>query len=316
MISVAVSTYNRRKLLPRLIDALERQTVPSDLFEVVITNDASTDGSRELLDELAASSSLNMRVIHNGTNAGPANGRNAAWRAGSGTIVAFTDDDCVPSAGWLQAGLEAMRSGTDIVVGQTSPAPDQRHLLGPFSRTMWTTDERYYATCNIFYNRTDLEAVGGFDDGFPYPGGEDTDLAYRVRKLGRRPAFCPQALVHHDVRPSSFRATLRETMRWEGIVRLVARHPRQARDEHLYRRYFWKHSHPPVILATFGLLFGIVFPPALFLTVPYLRFRLITGPRTNGRLARYLAFPGTFVIDLLEVYVMARASIRYRTLVL
>lgn len=302
--------------MPRLIEALERQSLPRDVFEVVIVDNGSTDDTYEVLEKIAARSSLNLHVARLDRNRGPARGRNAAWRQTRAPIVAFTDDDCTPTPGWLEAGLSMMHDGIDIAVGQTLPAPDQTHLLGAFSRTMWTTDESYYATCNVFYRRDDLEAVDGFDEGFESPAGEDTDLAYRVRRLGRQSGFSTAALVHHDVRPSSFRATIRETLRWSGIVRLVARNPDEARREHLWKRYFWKDGHPKVIAAIIGLSIAPIMPLALLLTLPYLQLRLKVSPRTWSRVGRFLVLPGTFVVDVLEVYVMLRGSVRYRTLVI
>lgn len=315
-VCVAVSTHERSTLLPRLVRALERQTLPRDRFEVVIVDDGSRDETPDVLERLASSSTLDLRVIRSERNRGQAEGRNTAWRAARAPIIAFTDDDCMPTESWLDAGLDRVVQGADIVVGRTSPAPDQMHMLGPFSRTMNTTDERYFATCNIFYRREDLEAVGGFDEGFGPTAGEDTDLAYRVRRLGRRTVFAPEALVHHDVRPSSLRAAMRETKRWDGIVRMVRRNPSEARREHLWKRYVWRRSHPPVIIATFGVLLAPVFPPAVVLTLPYLRLRLRTEPRTWSRTRRFVVLPGTYIVDLLEVLVMMRASLRYRTLVL
>jgi glycosyltransferase involved in cell wall biosynthesis len=314
-VSVAVSTHGRASLLPRLVQALERQTLPPHQFEVIVVDDGSTDDTFAVLQDLARSSSLDLRPIRLDRNAGQAIGRNAAWRVARAPIVAFTDDDCTPTPEWLETGARAMQDGPGIVVGRTTPSPDQLHLLGPFSRTMNTTDERYFATCNIFYRRDDLEAVDGFDEGFGATAGEDTDLAYRVRRLGRGAAFAPDALVHHDVRPSSFRAAVRDTQRWGGIVRMVRRNPTEARTEHLWRPHVWKDTHPPTILATLGLVFSPVFPLALVFTLPYLRLRLRVRPRTWSRTRRFLVLPGTYVIDLLEVYVMLRASWRYKTLV-
>jgi hypothetical protein len=187
--------------------------------------------------------------------------------------------------------------------------------MGPFSRTLDTSDDRYFATCNIFYRRTDLEAVGGFDHGFR-GAGEDTDLGYRVKAIGRRSMFCPEALVHHDVRPSSVSATLRDTGRWIGIPRLVKRNAQVARADHLYKRYFWRAAHPPVILATLGLAAALVFPPALLLTLPYLKLRLKDAPRSWSRVGRFLVLPGSYVVDMYEVIVMVRGSLRYGTVVL
>ena len=295
---------------------MESQTLPQRAFEVVIVDNGSTDGTIDMLLDLQRRSRLQLRVIRIEENRGPARGRNAAWRACRAPIVAFTDDDCAPTPTWLENGLTENERGTDIVVGRTAPRPDQLHLLGPFSRTMDTTDERYFATCNIFYRRVDLEAVGGFDEGFTTPAGEDIDLAYRIRKLGRRVVFAADTVVHHDVRRSSVRATVRETLRWGGIVRLTSLHPGETRAEHLYRRYFWKRSHPYVICAAVGLLLALVFPPAIALVLPYLNLRLRVAPRTLSPVKKLLLLPATLLVDLLEVYTMARASLVYRTLVL
>jgi GT2 family glycosyltransferase len=315
-VAVAISTYNRRERLTTLLATLECQTMPKEQFEVVIVDNGSGDGTLDELATLRSRTSLRLNVVRVDVNNGPAHGRNAAWRASRAPVVAFTDDDCTPTPRWLELGLAEIDRGTGIVVGRTSPRPDQLHLLGPFSRTMDTNDERYFATCNVFYRRTDLEAVGGFDEGFTTPAGEDTDLAYRVRRLGRTTAFAPEALVYHDVRPSSVRATLRETLRWGGIVRFIARHPTEARREQLHRRYFWKRSHPYTIAATVGVVFATVFPPAILMALPYLDLRLRIAPRTRHPAKQLALLPATYLVDVAEVYTMLRASLKYRTLVL
>src|SRR5688500_4083543 len=132
-ISVAISTYQRREFLPSLIASLERQTLAPDRFEVVIADNGTTDGSAELLAELAATSPLDIRVVRNEENRGPAPGRNLAWRAARAPLVAFTDDDCEPTPGWLEEGLRALGTGHVVGVGKTEPNPAQWVIHGPFS---------------------------------------------------------------------------------------------------------------------------------------------------------------------------------------
>jgi glycosyltransferase involved in cell wall biosynthesis len=313
LVSVAVSTYRRAHLLPRLIRALKQQTLPHGLFEVVIADNGSPDGTQRVLEELGRESSVALRSVRVERNRGPAAGRNAAWRACRGEIVAFTDDDCVPTPEWLERGLEAMRSA-GVVVGRTIPAPDQLKHEGAFSRTVRVDDARFFQTCNVFYARADLEVVGGFDERFSTPAGEDTDLGLRVVGLDRVASFAPDAVVHHDVRPSSFRATVRETLRWYDIPRVMALHP-GARSV-LHRRFFWRRTHPPVLLAAAALGVGWRWPIALVLTMPWLSLRLRRQPLDRGRVRRFVVLPGAFVIDLLEVGVMLRGSIKHRALVL
>jgi glycosyltransferase involved in cell wall biosynthesis len=313
-VSVAVSTYERASMLPRLLVALERQTLPLSEFEVILVDNGSSPSTAETIQKLAASSELRMHAIRVEPNRGPAAGRNAAWLQARADVVAFTDDDCAPTPDWLEHGLRAMSAGDAVVVGRTLPDPDLP--IGPFSRTIRVVDVNWLPTCNVFYLRSDLDAVDGFDEGFTEPGGEDTDLAFRVRDTcGRDFRFSHDALVHHDVRPSRFLDAARETLRWTDAPRLFRLHPEGR--EALHRRFFWKPSHPKVMLAAAGLLLGARGAPGwLALTLPWLYYRTrVRRPPGRKRYA-YASLPGTFVVDLLETVAMIRGSVRHRTLVL
>src|SRR4051812_19853042 len=100
--SVVVATHNRAELLARLTDALRAQS-DVDAFEVIVVDDGSADATPDVLRRIERSWPA-LRTIRLDENRGPATARNAGWRAATAPIVAFTDDDCVPQAGWL-AGL-------------------------------------------------------------------------------------------------------------------------------------------------------------------------------------------------------------------
>src|SRR4051794_31727700 len=80
-IAVAVSTSRRASKLPRLVAALEAQTLDRDAFEVVIADDGSDDETPSVLADLAARASIDLKVVRSAVNRGPAVGRNLAWRA-------------------------------------------------------------------------------------------------------------------------------------------------------------------------------------------------------------------------------------------
>jgi len=284
-------------------------------FEVIITDDGSTDDTASVLDDLQRRSPLTMTVLHADRNRGAAAGRNLAWRAARAPLIAFTDDDCRPQPKWLEAGVAAMEHAR-VVVGQTTPPPDQLKMaFGPFARALWMREAKYFETANVFYRRADVEASGGFEERFR--AGEDTDLALRVVPDGRDAAFAEDALVHHDVRPSEFAGALRETLRWIDLPLVVRRHP-QVRRTLLHRRVFWKKSHPPALLAAAGIVLaaGSRRPLPLLLVAPWVAFRVARQPLTPGRKRRWIVLPQGLVLDLLEVVVMVRGSVRYRTFVL
>jgi glycosyltransferase involved in cell wall biosynthesis len=313
-VSVVIATYQRALLLPRLFDALESQTIPRAHIEVIFVDDGSTDDTREALRRLAERSPLHVEILGDGRNRRQAAARNIGWRRARAPIVAFTDDDCVPTSRWLEQGMAAMGSGSRVVVGRTVPDPAQAHLAGAFSRTITVQDANYFETCNIFYRREDLEASGGFDEAFHTHGGEDTDLGIRVRGRGADAVFAPDALVHHDVKPSDLRAATREALRWTGIPRVVRLHPETRRF--LYGRLFWKRSHPYAL----GVLAGAALAPryraALLLALPWIWFRVRSQPLVPGPRRRVAVLPGALVVDVAEIVAMVRGSIDARTIVL
>lgn len=312
-VSVAVSTYQRAQQLPRLFQALSEQTLPKEDFEVVIVDNGSDAATAEAIRSLGPVSGLRLHTVRLETNHGPSAGRNAAWRNATADVVAFTDDDCAPAPNWLEAGLKAMQSGDSVVVGRT--LPDPAFPIGPFSRTVYVVDATWLPTCNVFYRRQDLEVVSGFDEGFTIPGGEDTDLGYRVRAACERKfRFSTDALVYHDVRPSKFLDAAKETMRWTDAPRFFRLHPEGRIG--LHRGIFWRPSHPKVLLAMAGILLGLRSPQWLVLVLPWVHHRTRIRRPHGTRVKGYVALPGVFVIDSLETIAMIRGSVRNRSIVL
>jgi glycosyltransferase involved in cell wall biosynthesis len=314
LVTVGVSTYQRAQLLQRLIAALSAQTLPPERFELVVYDDASTDGTGQVLERARATAPFPIRVLRGDHNRGQAAGRNRAWSSARAPIVAFVDDDCQPTPGWLEAGLEAMAESRRVVVGRTVPHPDEvQRLLRPFSRSLRVEGVRFFETCNIFYRRRDLEAVGGFDESLRT--GEDTELGLRVQDDGAEAVFAPDALVFHEVRTGSFRGAIREARRWVDLPRVVRLHP-EVRRGLLYRRWFWKRTHPATALAAVAVGLSAVDRRALVLLTPWLWVRLKLDPPCPGPRRRLVALPGALAVDLVEVAVMLRGSVRHRTLVL
>lgn len=326
-VAVVVPTYCRADLIPRLLAGFEAQLGSID-FEVVIVDDASTDDTARVLDELASTSGLTLRVLRQERNRGPAAARNLGWRSTDAEFIAFTDDDCTAEPGWLSA-LAGALAGADIAQGRTIPDPAEADRLGPFSRTLSVGQEDgFYQTCNIAYRREVLEAEGGFDEAFRFPAGEDTDLAWRARERGASTTFRADAVVRHTVPSSSLLRALRDTWRWQSAPQAVSRHP-QLRSL-IYRRYVWRPAHSLVLYVLAGIALAIAAPwfgswpaaaiawmIAAALVAPYAHYRLRRAPLPATRLRdRLLLLPATYAIDGAEVLACIVGSIRYRTLLL
>jgi glycosyltransferase involved in cell wall biosynthesis len=198
LVSVIVPVRNGRTDLLRLLEALGRQTVPRDRFELVIGNDGSSDGST---DGLETPDGL-VRVA-----AGPPRNsyaaRNRAVRASRAPILAFCDSDCVPEPEWIESGIAALRK-TDIVAGRV-------RFDVPQCRTVWTLldmdaskdHEREVRnataeTANLFLRRTLFDRVGGFEAEIPEFG--DFDFVQRCVAEGAELSYGPDVVVWHPTR--------------------------------------------------------------------------------------------------------------------
>ena len=318
VVSVVIPTRGRAELLPGVLEALEAQRGVGP-FEVVVVDDASTDATPRELERLQGTSTIRLVVRRQARQRGPAAARNVGWRAAGAPLIAFTDDDCRPAPDWL-AGLVRNLADADLVQGCTLPDPTQMWQVRPFSRTIITDKEwGFYETCNVAYRKEALERVGGFDEGFRRPFGEDTDLAWRVKDTGGRSVFESDAIVYHAVWPQSFLDHLRDLPRREGIVRVLSRNPKLRRQ--LPRRWFWEPSHPPALVAAAGLALLAAKRSrattliAVGLLAPYVRHRLKVQ-RRGSPWRQPVVIPESLVADLVEIGVLATASVRYRTVLL
>ena len=312
-ISVALATHNRADRLEALFESLRSQAFAGE-FEVVVVDDASGDRTQDVLEAETQRGELRLITRRMESSRGPAAARNAAWRATSGPLVVFTDDDCVATPGWLEAiAAAAAENPGAIVQGTTSPAPGEAGELSAFSRTLEVTKlGPWFQTCNIAYPRALLEAVDGFDeDTFGTPGGEDTDLAWRAIDAGAGAVLAEDAHVHHAVNHFGPIGSLRFPLRWSDPMAVFRLHP--GLREQLHRGIFWKRSHELLLRALLGAVLARRFPPALLLAYPYARDVALRTKRSGSPPAHAPIVAGQ---DLVELFATLRGAAKHRVLVL
>jgi glycosyltransferase involved in cell wall biosynthesis len=311
-VSVVVATHARPRRVRALLDALAAQTIPATRFEVVVVDDRSSEETTALLADEQRLGRLRLRVVQRSPERGPARNREAGWRASSGAVVAFTDDDCAPHPEWLEAGLRAVRGNPGTIVqGRTEAMPWERDRLGPFSRTVEIARlDPNFQCCNVFYPRELLEQVDGFDtDDFERWGGEDADLAWRAIASGARAVFAANAIVYHAVNDLGPLGKLRVAARWHTAMLVYARHP-ELRRSHFARGIFWKGTHYHLVRT----LAALVLPRQLRFLRPWLAgpYVLALRDRAHADRASLLLIPYYMILDLVELWSVVRAAVRYR----
>jgi glycosyltransferase involved in cell wall biosynthesis len=309
--SVIVPAMNAAATLPRTLEALAAQDVDGE-YEVIVVDDGSDDDTAELAENAPGPVSV-LRT----SRQGPGAARNHGAASARADVLAFTDADCFPAAGWLREGLAAIEAA-DLVQGAVRADPGARR--GPFDRTLWVTyDSGLYQTANLFVRRAAYERVGGFEDWMRPDSsshfGEDVLFAWRVRRAGARAAFCEPALVHHAVFPRGPRGYVGERRRLAHFPELVRRVP-ELRGSFLYRRWFLTPRSAAFDLAVLGAVAAAAarFPPAILATAPYASS---VGRHALGWRRRAPAVAAVeLAADALGCAALASGSARNRRLVL
>ena len=115
-ISLIIPVYNAENTLPALFEALRAQQFRD--FEVLFSDDASTDASPALLHRFAAESGIPCRILREEVNRGAAAARNRALDTARGEFLTFADADDLPASDWLEKATLALQSHPDAdIVG-------------------------------------------------------------------------------------------------------------------------------------------------------------------------------------------------------
>ncbi len=193
-ISVVIPTRHRNDLLALCLDRLAPgvQTLPAEQYEVIVTDDGSTSTAEAMIREKYPWAKWTQ-----GPRKGPAANRNHGASLASGEWIAFTDDDCLPSPGWLAAYVATIVSGVAVYEGRTICSEGVR---SPMMHSPTNDDGGWLWSCNMMVSREYFRRWK-FDEGFPYAHMEDTHYRERLKANGDRFAFAGDAIVDHPPRP-------------------------------------------------------------------------------------------------------------------
>jgi GT2 family glycosyltransferase len=198
-VSVIIPHYQDVARLGLCLEALGRQTVPRERFEIIVADNNSSCGEAAVAAAIAGRARLTV-VREKG--AGPA--RNGGVVLARGDILAFTDSDCVPEPQWLEEGLKGLASA-DFVGGTVDLLVEDPQAMTPvecfervfaFDFKTYILKKKFTGSGNLFCPRAVFEAVGGFANGV----SEDVEWCMRARAAGYSIGFAPRAVVGHPAR--------------------------------------------------------------------------------------------------------------------
>jgi GT2 family glycosyltransferase len=240
VVSIVVPTFREGPRLLDLLTALDAQTYPRELIEVLVidnTPDFELAGTE-------VSTRPGVRLLHQ-AKPGSYAARNRGLAAASGAVIGFTDGDCLPAPDWITAGVAVLdRHGDALVAGPITvfprdprrPAPAELiEALVAFPQETYVRHLHFGATANVFTTRNVIQTVGGFNED-SYSGG-DLEFGQRVHAAGYPVVYAPDVRVQHPARPTlkALLAKRRRTVRGVAVLETVGQVPAGTRVNALLR---------------------------------------------------------------------------------
>lgn len=221
--SIIIPTYKRHKEVCLCLDSLatyfDSDPRPNHCIslEVIVSDDARDIQLSVLLEQRYP-----WCLYIEGPASGPAANRNHGALHASLDWLVFTDDDCLPQPGWIEA-FALYSDAYDVMEGRTSPVgvrtrADEECPINETGGYLWS--------CNFAIKRLAFFELGGFNVDFPAAAMEDVELNLRVNQAGLMRIFVSNALVLHPWRLRKGRQYALAHSR--SVGKFVSLHPQQA----------------------------------------------------------------------------------------
>ncbi len=217
-VSFIIPLFNRLDLTRPCVESLQASLPAGLAHEIILVDDASTDGTQEWTATLRTPPFV---VLRHEANGGYARANNAGARVARGRFLALVNNDLVFRRDWLEPMLAAFTRFHDTgIVGNlqyraaTGGLDHAGLVIDPKGRpehldhrrgwlllpTAYATRPAVTGACCLL-ERERFLALGGFDEGF-INGGEDVDLCFRLRRAGLAVRVANRSRVLHHVSAS------------------------------------------------------------------------------------------------------------------
>jgi GT2 family glycosyltransferase len=204
---VVFLAYNRRDALRESVTRMLHQSgYPRERLEVIVVDNASTDGTAGMLAEEA----LDVRLVTNAENLG-APGWNAGFAVARGDYILILDDDAyLPEGALREAVTAAEAEGADLVSFTVVSSFDSDHPLNDD----WRTGLFSFWGCAALVSRRAMTALRGYDPDM-FIWANEVDFTMRLLDAGFRHLFLPDVVAVHmkeritDWEPRRYRVNAR-----------------------------------------------------------------------------------------------------------
>ncbi|MFH8038989.1 MAG: glycosyltransferase [Candidatus Aenigmatarchaeota archaeon] len=240
LVSIVIPTKNNENTIEKCLNSILLLNYQN--FEVIVVNDGSQDKTQQILEKFKEKfehKNISYTILKT-DGVGPSAARNLAIKIARGEYIAFTDADCIVDREWLNELIKGFEFSSEVMgVGgdQKSPEDDTdfgklvnlfMHIIGFVTEYVKSENKQKFSetshnpTCNVMYKKEVFDKVGYFLEGL-WPG-EDVELDYRIKKMGYKLLYNPNAMVYH-YRPNTFKKFIDMMTRYGEVqAKLVKRY--------------------------------------------------------------------------------------------
>ncbi len=207
LVSIIILNWNGKHFLKDCIDSILKNTSYKK-FEIVVSDNGSTDGSIELLKKMKKNGKV-QKLVLSGKNLGFGGGNNAGIKVSEGEFILLLNNDTKVTKNWLKPLVELADKRQDVgILGPWFPnAAHKNTIFGPgfvdnkgISRDSFKKEEGEAEMVSggaFFVKRRVIDAIGVLDKGFFPIYFEDSDYCARARKAGFKIMFTPKSKIIH-----------------------------------------------------------------------------------------------------------------------
>lgn len=258
-ITVIIPVYNGERTIKSCVESVIKAKPNSK--EIIVVDNNSTDRTRHILNKIG------KIKVRSEQKQGPAAARNRALKDAKGEFVIFVDADVVVKQDTFTELLKCIKKKQVAGVGGVPESSDKENLISMsqdirlFGNSISDTKVKevdHFPSMIAIYKMDILKKIGFYNESY-FPSGEDVDLNYRIRKLGRKLLVNPSSRVYHN-HPLTLKSLVKKWFNYgKGWARLSKE----------YRRY-------PDLLA--NIIWIITLPILIVLSVFWTAFLWILIP--------------------------------------
>jgi glycosyltransferase involved in cell wall biosynthesis len=300
------------------LTALQQQSLNKANFEVLVVSDGPDAQTGKIVRQFEKAG--NFRYLSLPQKKGPAAARNLGWLSARASVIAFTDDDCLPDTLWLEKILNIADpsqpmafTGRVVVPCGERPTDFELNTAG-----LETAD---FVTANCACTKLALIATGGFDERFSMAWREDSDLEFKLISNAIPIIRIVSAIVVHPVREAQWGVSVKEQKKTLFNALLYRKYPE------LYRRKI--QAQPPylyylIISGFLAFIIGSFFNlPSLaaagtwvwLLLTTYFIFKRLYRTSLSGKHVAEMIVT-SFLIPFYSIYWQWYGAVKYRILLI